>query len=162
MKTWKELLPTLASMLESTHAIMYTMFLIFYFAIGIVILNAMLMAVFERIREFGVLKAIGMGPGRVLGIIVAEASMQTGLAVVIGCLASIPVGWYLSTRGIDMSGLAGIAIAGIAWDPVWRSAIHVNTIVAPILILVFVVSLAVLYPAFKAAMIRPIAAIHHR
>jgi len=162
VKTWKQLLPTLSSMLESTHAVMYTMFLIFYFAIGIVILNAMLMAVFERIREFGVLKAIGMGPVRVLGIIVVEVSMQTCLAIIIGCACSIPVGLYLSRHGIDMSGLGGIAIAGIAWDPVWRSAIDLNTIIAPVVTLVIVVSLAVLYPALKAALIRPLEAIHHR
>ena len=45
------------------------MFFIVYIAIGILILNAMLMAVFERIREFGVLKALGVGPCGVLRLI---------------------------------------------------------------------------------------------
>ena len=48
-------------------------------AIGILILNAMLMAVFERIREFGVLKALGMGPGKVLRLVLMETALQEAL-----------------------------------------------------------------------------------
>jgi ABC-type lipoprotein release transport system permease subunit len=162
VKSWKQLLPTLASMLDSTQGVMYVMFLIFYTAVGILMLNAMLMAVFERIREFGVLKALGVGPGGVLGIIVTEVAIQTGLAILVGGLLSVPAGWYLSVKGIDMSRYAGVAIAGVAWDPVWRSAFRPETLLGPILTLLGVVSLAVLYPALKAAMIQPVDAIHHR
>ena len=162
VQSWKQLLPTLASMLESTQAVMYTMFLIFYMAVGILVLNAMLMAVFERIREFGVLKALGVGPGGVLSMILVEVAIQTGLALLAGGLLSIPAGWYLSVKGIDMSRLGGIAISGIAWDPVWRSVIRPETLLGPVLTLLGVVLLAVLYPALKAAMIQPMDAIHHR
>lgn len=159
--TWRQLIPTLASMLDSTHAAMYTMFLIVYMAVGLVILNAMLMAVFERIREFGVLKALGVGPGEVLGLIIVESMIQTVLALLIGGLFSIPVSWYLSTHGIDLGSLGGLTVSGIAWDPVWRSVINVKTITRPVLILVLVVLVAILYPAIKAALIRPLEAIRH-
>ena len=46
------------------------------------LLNAMLMTVFERVREFGVLKAIGMGPWTVLSIVVLESLLQTAVAAV--------------------------------------------------------------------------------
>ncbi len=161
-RTWRQLVPTLATMLDSVHSVMYTMFLIFYISVGIVILNAMLMAVFERIREFGVLKALGVGPGGVLGLIFTESMIQTGLALIIGGFCSIPVSWYLATHGINLSGLGGIAISGIAWDPVWRSAIKTGTITRPVWTLVAVVVVAVIYPSLKAAMIRPMEAIRHQ
>jgi putative ABC transport system permease protein len=161
VKTWRELMPTLSTMLESTGSVMFTMFFIVYIAIGILILNAMLMAVFERIREFGVLKAIGMGPGTVMRLILAESVLQTFLALVVGISLSIPGNWFLTTSGIDLSGLGDMSVAGMAWDTM-RSSVDAGTYVGPILALLIIVFFAVLYPAAKAAVIPPVAAIYHR
>ena len=57
--TWRELFPTLATMLDSVEGTMYILFMIVYLAIAILLVNATLMAVFERIKELGLLKAIG-------------------------------------------------------------------------------------------------------
>ena len=65
-----------------------------------------------------------------------------------------------TSAGPDVS--AGVAIAGVAWDPVWRSVIRPETLLGPVLTLLGVVAVAVLYPALKAAMIQPVDAIHHR
>jgi ABC-type lipoprotein release transport system permease subunit len=162
VRTWRQLLPTLSSMMDSVSSVMYTMFLIIYLAIGILILNAMLMAVFERIREFGVLKALGVGPGGVLRLIFAETAIQTGVALLVGGLLSIPANWYLATEGLVLTGLGDLTVHGIAFDPVWRSVVTAETYTGPIFTLVFIVAIAVLYPAIKAARIRPVEAIHHQ
>jgi ABC-type lipoprotein release transport system permease subunit len=162
VKTWKELNPTLASMLESTQSVVFAMFFIVYIAIGLVILNAMLMSVFERIRELGVLKALGMGPAKVIALIITESAVQMAVAMLIAGLLSIPGNWYLVNKGIDLGSLSGMSVAGIAWDPVMRSSVNANTYVGPIVALVCVVFVAVLYPALKAALIRPNRAIQHR
>jgi len=162
VKTWRQLVPTLASMMDSIEGVMFTMYLIVFLAIGIVILNAMLMAVFERIREFGVLKAVGIGPLGVLRLILLEGAIQTLLAIIFGAGLAIPALFYLSTVGIDMSSLGGISIQGIVWDPIWRSEVDASTFAGPILTLVIVVSVALLYPALKAAFISPVKAIHHQ
>jgi ABC-type antimicrobial peptide transport system permease subunit len=133
-----------------------------YIAIGILILNAMLMAVFERIREFGVLKAIGMGPAVVLRIILAESAIQTCLAVAAGVTLSVPLNWLLVTKGIDLSSLGNINVAGMAWNTTMKSSVGAGTYVGPVAALVIIVFFAVLYPALKAALIRPVAAIYHR
>jgi ABC-type lipoprotein release transport system permease subunit len=162
VSSWRELLPTLASMLDSTSGVMYVMFMIIYIAIAIVILNAMLMSVFERIREFGVLKALGVGPGGVLRLILVESGLQTGLALAAGCLLSIPALWYMINIGLDMTWIGGLSISGIAWDPVWKAAVTQETYMGPVVTLVFIVSIAVLYPAVKAALIRPVSAMRHQ
>jgi putative ABC transport system permease protein len=161
VKTWRELMPTVASMLDSVRGLMMVVFFIIYIAIGILILNAMLMAVFERIQEFGVLKALGFGPGWVLGLILAESGVQTGLAVLLGLALSVPGLWYLIEVGINMGTLGGMSVMGLAVDPVWRAVVTNNTFKLPVLILLAIVTLAVVYPALKAAWIRPVEAMQH-
>jgi ABC-type lipoprotein release transport system permease subunit len=161
VQTWRQLLPTIASMMDSARGVMIAMFFVVYLAIAILILNAMLMAVFERIREIGVLKALGAGPFDVLRLVLLESALQTGLAILVGVALSIPSLLYLSHTGIDLGKLAGISILGIALDPVWRAEVNVDTFTRPILVLVLIVGIAVLYPALKAAWIRPVDAIHH-
>lgn len=161
VKTWKELMPTLASMNESTQSVMMIMFLIVYIAIGSVILNAMLMAVFERVKEFGVLKAIGMGPMSVLRLILLESALQTGVALVFGLLLSLPFNWLLVTYGINLGGDNGISVAGMVLDSHVYSRVSPSTYTGPIVTLLFIVFFAVLYPAVKAAVIEPVKAIYH-
>jgi len=161
VKTWRQLLPTIASMLDSARGVMIAMFFIIYVAIGILILNAMLMAVFERIREFGVLKALGVGPLDVMRLMLVESAIQTGIAILVGVTLAVPSLWYLSNTGINLAQLGGVTIMGIAWDPVWRAAVQADIFTRPILVLVSIVAAAVFYPALKAALIRPIDAMHH-
>jgi len=163
VETWRELKPTLASMLDSAEGAVYMMFFIVYAAIAIVILNAMLMAVFERVREFGVLKAIGVSPGGVLRLIYLETLIQTGLAVAVGVLLALPANLYLTTEGLDLSGtVEGLSMMGSTMDTLWISQVTVATYVGPVVAMVVIVLLAVTYPALRAAFIKPITAMRHQ
>ena len=117
---------------------------------------------FERIRELGVLKAIGVGPGHIMALILLEGGFQAALAIVIGLVLSVPGLFYLVHHGLDLSGLGGTSFAGIAFDPVWRGVVTPMTIVAPVITLIFMVGAAVLYPALKAARLKPVEAMHHQ
>jgi ABC-type lipoprotein release transport system permease subunit len=161
-KTWKELMPIIATMLDSTQGMISIIFFIFYIAVGILVLNAMLMAVFERIREFGVLKAIGTGPGKVFSLIMVESFLQATLAFIIGGVLAIPGMWYLANHGINMASLGGTDMMGIAMRAQWYGIYRADTVQQPIILLFVVVFLAVLYPALKAAFIQPIDAMQHQ
>jgi putative ABC transport system permease protein len=154
--SWKQLRPMLASMLESSRGAMQVMAIIVYIAVGIVILNAMLMAVFERIRELGVLKAIGFSPVKIFKLIYLETAIQAGAAVILGVLVTVPANHYLVHTGIDLSALGNQSIMGVAWDPIWRSKVDIDTYLSPILTLLVIVGLAVAYPAMRAAIINPL------
>ncbi len=163
VKNWKQLTPTMASMLVNGQSVMMMMFVIIYIAIGIVILNAMLMAVFERIREFGVLKAIGVGPLGVMSLIIYETAIMVACAIFIGLLVAIPVNNYMATEGMDLSGLMGdVSVMGVATNPIWHSEVTLETYTTPIIMLVVIVGLAVVYPAIKAAFVHPIQAMRHQ
>jgi ABC-type lipoprotein release transport system permease subunit len=161
VRTWRQLMPTVSSMMDSARGAVFVMALIVYIAVAMLILNAMLMAVFERVREFGVLKALGVGPSEVLRLILVESGIQTGIAILVGVTLAAPLGLYLEHVGIDLQVLAGVTVMGVAMDPVWRAAPSARSFAGPILSLVVIVLVAVLYPALKAALIRPVDAIHH-
>ncbi|NRA03000.1 MAG: ABC transporter permease [Myxococcales bacterium] len=162
VRTWKQLMPTLASMLESARAAILAIFLIVYIAIAILILNAMLMAVFERVREFGVLKALGASPLEVLVLILLESAIQAGIAIACGLALSLPALYYFSTEGFNIASLAGVTVMGVAMNPIWRGVVSPETFTGPVGLLVLIVAVAVLFPAFKAALIRPVEAMRHQ
>jgi len=162
VQTWRQLNPTLASLVDNVASVGMVFMSIVYIAIALVVLNAMLMAVFERVREFGVLKALGTSPGWVFRVIYTESAIQTGIAVFGGMLLSIPLIFYLTNTGIYLGSEEGLAVMGLAWDPVMRARFGVQSFTRPIVMFVVMVSLAILYPALKAALIRPVQAMHHR
>ncbi|TNE88093.1 MAG: ABC transporter permease [Deltaproteobacteria bacterium] len=162
VKTWKEVSPFLAQYIDSVAGVIVVVYLIVYLAVGILILNAMLMAVFERIREFGVLKAIGYGPGQVLGMMVAEGMLQAVVATALGVTLALPVGWYLQEVGVNVGTLGGMQMAGMTMPPVWNAYYTLETTRVPVIMLFVIVLGAVIYPAVKAAWISPVEAMHHR
>ncbi|MDH5677661.1 MAG: FtsX-like permease family protein [Nitrospinota bacterium] len=161
VQTWRQLIPALATMIDSSRGMILFMFFILNVVVGIVISNAMLMAVFERIKEFGVFKALGASPGSVLLLIYLESMMQVMLAIVLGGLVSVPLLWYLSTVGIDMKQMAGISVMGIAMASQWKAIVTPQTYGAPVVMMLLVVSIAVIYPSVKAAFIKPVEAMRY-
>jgi putative ABC transport system permease protein len=162
VQSWKELSPIIAQMLQSVSGVIYILYFIIYTAVGILILNAMLMAVFERIKEFGVFKAIGAGPGRVFALIVTEVAIQTGIAMALGFLAALPGMYYLSTHGWNVGALGGMGVMGVSMRQVWFGYYNVESLSGPVIMLLVIVGLSVLYPAFKAAWISPVQAMRHQ
>lgn len=162
VKTWAELSPMLAQWLQSVEGVVAVMYFIIYVAVGILILNAMLMAVFERIREFGVLKAIGYGPLQVLSMMLIESFIQAAIATLLGVALALPGMWYLTVYGIDVGALGGVQMAGMTMPAVWTGLYTVESSAVPVIMLFFIVFGAIIYPALKAAWVRPVEAMHHQ
>ena len=162
VKTWRELAPFIAQWLDSVSGVIVVLYLIIYAAVAILILNAMLMAVFERIRELGVLKAIGFGPVRVLTMMVTEGLIQAGVATVAGLIIAAPGMWYLTVHGINVGALGGVQMIGMTMPAVWTGHFTVESASVPVVMLFVIVFIAVFYPALKAARVSPVEAMHHQ
>ncbi len=162
VQTWQELMPTIAEMMVTQKGAITVMFFIVYIAIAIILLNAMLMAVFERVQELGVLKAIGLGPAQVLGLLLFESGLMATVAICVAVSASVPALAYLSTHGLDLSGLTEFSVLGVAFDPVWRAAITPRVYSGPLGSFIAIVLMSGGYPAYKAATLSPAEAIRHR
>ncbi len=163
VKNWRQLRPTVARIIDLSRSSLLIMLLVTYSAVGILTLNAMLMSVFERIHEFGIMKALGLKPWHVLALITTETLLQVSIAAVLATASAIPLAFYCQSHPLNLSFLAKASanIAGIAIDPVWYCRITAESILAPLLFMYAVALAAIIYPAGKAALIRPIKAIYY-
>ena len=78
-QSWRELLPQLSSYVQMVDAVnrFIVMLVVLFASMGV--LNTMTMATFERIREFGMLNAVGMGPGLIIRSILVESFLLVSL-----------------------------------------------------------------------------------
>lgn len=157
VRTWQEANPTAAKLLGSQNVGKAIMLGIVFSVAALGVLNTMLMSVFERTRELGVLRAIGMTPLRVLGLVLAEATLLGGLSSAAGLLLGGLFDLFLVYRGIDMSlDGKGMSYAGIRFDPIIRGEVHADGILMTIGFVFFVSIVAAIWPAIRAARLRPV------
>ena len=163
VRSWRDLQPVLARVLDLSDGSMIFMLLIAYTAVAMVVLNAMLMSVFERIREFGVMKALGILPRQVASVIFCEAMIQAVAAGALSVAFGLPLAWYTQTHGIPLASEASMGtLGGVALDATLYTRVTPDSVWVPLACLFGMTLLAVIYPAVKAAVIRPVEAIRYR
>ena len=121
VRAWPELAPELADYVQFNRGITFVLFFIFFLLAVIGIMNTMLMAVFERTRELGMLMALGMRPVQVIGLILAEAAGLAVASLVLGAALGAPLLWYLQVHGLDLGGATGevVSLAGVVVGHLW-------------------------------------------
>jgi ABC-type lipoprotein release transport system permease subunit len=155
--TWRELLPMLTAYIEMNDTFTAIWYLVVFIAMGFGIINTLLMAVFERMREFGLMRALGMTPGG----IVREVLVESGLLLIIGMAAgnalAVAAVAAIGENGIDLSAFAaGVEYAGMP-RVIYPALSFAGALEANLT--VWVLGLIVsLYPALKAARITPVSA----
>ena len=105
---WNELMPELEQAIQidrATAAMTYWLLLI---VVAMSVVNAFIMTVFERTREFGMLVAIGMRPSSIIGMLSIEALCVWAMGTAIGIALCLAVVVPLSIIGISISGIEGM------------------------------------------------------
>ncbi len=162
IKTWRQLMPAASDMLNTYKGSLIIFQLIFFLAAGLGVLNTMLMATFERIPEFGLIKAIGATPWGIMRDIMAEALVLGLFSSVIGGFLGLGLSLYLQFNPIDLSAFAeGFNFSGMAFSSQWSTAITLGGIFWPVITMWLVSLVAAIYPASRAARLDPVKALNH-
>jgi len=157
VKTWQQLNEILVLMEDFSNAYIFIMNLIVMGVVATVVVNTLLMSVFERTREIGILTAIGMKGRQIIALFLAESTM---LALG-GLLVGLVLGWGLSTYfgnvGVYFGdlGISGFYIGDRIFPYLTLEATINLTIVSFVITL-----LASLYPARMASRMEPVEALH--
>jgi ABC-type lipoprotein release transport system permease subunit len=163
VKTWKQLMPLLSEMVKMFDVAIFIFGLVFFLAAGLGVMNTMLMATYERIREFGVLKALGSTPWRIMKDVSAEALVMAFFSTLIGTAVGVAASLYFQKYGINLEAMARdtITFSGIAFNPLWRATLSVKIVMLPVVVMWIICVVAALYPAGKAARLNPSRAMTH-
>jgi ABC-type lipoprotein release transport system permease subunit len=161
--TWKQLMPFIDSMVDQMSAFMLTIFsLIFTIAASLGVMNTLLMATYDRMKEFGVIRAIGATPWRIIRQVSMEAILLTAIASIIGMIIGLGISLYLQAYGIDFSGKGNLSFGGVVFDPIWKASVSFKIVLLPVVLMFATSIIASLYPASIAARIKPVEAIHYK
>jgi ABC-type lipoprotein release transport system permease subunit len=159
--TWYEVEPFLLQFIELDDAFFYIIVVFFFVVISIGILNTIMMSVFERVREFGVMMALGTKPRQIIKLVVEEAFVLGMTGVVIGCGIGVAATLYFASNGMNLSAWGeGAAALGMTSTVVYTKLTAANLLISDFSVLAVVI-LVGLYPAFYASRLRPMEAIRH-
>ena len=146
-------------MLDMQDAATWILLVIVFSVAALGIMNTMLMAVFERTAELGVLQALGMQPSQIVGLVMFETVLLGAVGVLVGGVLGGALDLYLVKVGIDLGEFAsGMNFSGMQWEPVLRGAFRWEGVVATVVVVVIVAALASIWPALRAARLRPVQA----
>lgn len=154
---WYELDRYLSSMLGMMDGFVLVWIVVIFLALSFGLVNTLVMAVFERVREIGLMMALGMKPGVILGQIIAESLMLLGIGLLIGDI----VAWATIQPlrgGIDISMVSdGMEMMGVG-NTLTPSLQLSDVVLASVVVLVlgFFASLS---PAVRASRYHPVEAI---
>jgi ABC-type lipoprotein release transport system permease subunit len=123
------------------------------------IFNTLFVSVMERLREFGIMVAIGWSPGRLFRLIMLESAWLAVLGLVAAAVVTSGPYYYLASTGLDLSAmLAGQSTgsAGVVMAPVLRVGIYAENVLIIAVAAVLATLLSGLYPAWKAGHVDPV------
>jgi ABC-type lipoprotein release transport system permease subunit len=154
---WTELDSYLGSMLKVMDGFLLVWMIVIFLALSFGLVNTLVMAVFERVREIGLMLALGMRPANILGQIIVESALLLIIGLALGNLLAwasvVPL-----EDGIDISAVAeGMEMFGAA-SVLYPEQELKDTIMANVVVLVLGF-LASLSPAWRASRYDPIEAI---
>ena len=153
--SWREVMPAMNAYLSVFDGFMLIWYIVIFMAMGFGIVNTVLMAVYERMREFGLLRALGLKRSGVFKLVIGETSALIATGLFAGNLAALILIWIFSRVGINLSdfasGLDMYYISRIIY-PVFTFS---DLIKADVTVFVLGVIIA-LYPAVKACGFTPV------
>jgi putative ABC transport system permease protein len=156
---WPRLLPLVAVSSRFHEVMAYVVLLVFFGIVAAAVVNPVLMAVLERTREFGIMLAVGTSRARLLRIVVYEAMLLGLLGLVAGNTIGLSITALFERIGIDLGAFGSAVRTMPGLEDVVYPVIRGDRSVMVSLVVFATACLTSLYPAAKAALLEPVAAI---
>jgi ABC-type lipoprotein release transport system permease subunit len=161
---WQALAPEMVSLLQIIDVAGAFVLVLVFMAAAAGVANTMLMATFERTREFGMLLALGARPGRIVRLVLTESIALGVLGALLGSAVGIALVVVTHRTGIDYATLTGggpaeLSFAGLRWSLRFYPSLAVSDVVR-VIAAVCVTSLAAsAWPAVRASRLQPVRAL---
>ena len=159
--TYGDLLPMLRNLEALSDFVVWIAAFFIYGLVGLGILNTMLMSVLERTREFGVLRAIGTRPGRVVAQVLGESFWIATISVAAGLAVGLALTWYYADHPLMVIGQGEVLeYAGTVVPAGVRTRFSPGAALTATGLVYVMALVTALYPAWKVARMPPAHALH--
>jgi ABC-type lipoprotein release transport system permease subunit len=155
--TWEQMNELLVQTEQFSSVYMFLLYLIVLAITATVIINTLIMTVFERTREIGILSAIGMKGSRIMAMFFAESSLLAAGGIGMGLVLGGLLVAYATKYGFSIGNLG---VTGILLGERIHAYLTLNDAITLTITALVVTLLAALYPAMLAAHMEPVEALH--
>lgn len=158
VQSWKEIMPELGLMIDLLQYMLFIFMTIIFLALSFGIINTMLMAVLDRVREIGMLMAIGMNKLRIFLMITFETILLMLTGSALGLVVSYILVEIFKVYGIDLSAFAS-GLSDIGFSSIVYPFIETNVYFQIVIMVIITGILSSIIPARKALKLNPSEAI---
>ena len=160
--SFSDLEPTITRLFDMMDQLYWIIYVIIFFGYAFILFESVSMSVFERMREIGIMSAIGSGPFILFGMIMFESILLTVMGSLGGSLLSQLIVWYYQFNGLSLEAFAkGMESWGGAGSTIFPY-LNIRDIANGVYFAAIIAFFSAIYPAFKAVKISPIKAIYNR
>jgi putative ABC transport system permease protein len=157
---WDEIVPEVEQWAQWSEAIIRTILIAVMIIIGVSIMNTVLMSVFERTRELGIMMAVGTSPSQIVTLILLETCILELFGIILGLIAGFLVTFYFGHVGIAFPELEE-AFSRSYMSTTTYTRLEINHVIQSIVTLFLLTTAIGIYPAWKAGRLEPVKAIYH-
>jgi ABC-type lipoprotein release transport system permease subunit len=126
------------------------------------IFNTLFVSVMERLRELGIMAAVGFSPRQLFALVMWESTWLALVGLVGSVVVIVGPYWYFATKGIDYSamlGSSGAEVAGVAMAPILYVRLYPESVLVIAAAVVLATLASGLYPAWRAGRADPAEAV---
>ena len=155
---WHVILPQLAGMIALKVGGARFMEILIAVLVAAGIFNTLFVSVMERLREFGIMLAIGFRPRDLFKLVMLESLWLGLVGLALAAVVTAGPYFYLSSTGIDISAMfpEGMEVAGVAMSSVLKVGIFPENVLVIVAAALAATLLSGLYPAWRAGRVEPV------
>ena len=156
---WHELQPDLAVFIAMKVGGAKVMMLVLAVLVAAGIFNTLFVSVMERLREFGIMLAVGFSPGQLFRLIMLESAWLAAIGLTAAAAVTIGPYLWLASTGIDISGMIPadqMEVAGVGMSTVMQVGIYGESVALIGISALVAILLSGVYPAWRAGQADPV------
>tara|TARA_R110002096_G_scaffold5508_3_gene25716 strand:+ start:3366 stop:4595 length:1230 start_codon:yes stop_codon:yes gene_type:complete len=152
---WDKLQPGLKQAIQADMTSSFFMYFVLVVLVAFSVLNTQLMSVLERTREFGIVMALGLRPGKLGRLVLLETAIMGGIGFILGAIAGALLTSWFSSNGLSFPGMDEMAAQFNLPARMYPQLNLLTLLAGPAVVFLFTLAAAI-YPAVRLNWQKPV------
>ena len=152
VKSWRDVKASLASAIDMLSVTIYFTLSFIYLVVAGILVNINLMVLYDRMKEYGTILALGMKPYQLFLLSLFESIWLSIASIFLSLLIGVPIALLFQRFGLDVSFVVdSLAFSGVVVEPVIYASLGLKQILSPTIFLFVTMFITSIYPSYRAA-----------